>query len=180
METLPEHLGGHLGKTNLDTTIITSIQDVFNIKTMIDIGCGPGGMKQVAEALDIEWLGIDGDYTLPNKDEITIHDFTEGPLNLEGDFDLAWSTEFLEHVEEKYVANYMPVFAKARLAIVTAATPGTEGTHHVNCKDLMYWTKVFGQYGFKYLENETAQLKSISNMRKDFFKRHGMVFIKEQ
>jgi len=180
MDTLPDHLGGHLNITNTDSTILPYLKQSVGIKTMIDIGCGPGGMKNIAESLDIEWTGVDGDFTLPNKDEIIIHDFSKGPLVINKTFDLAWSTEFLEHVEEEYIENYMPVFQKASMAVVTAAAPGTPGYHHVNCKDLSYWSNVFARYGFEYDSGATMYLKQISNMRKNFFNRHGFCFKKDK
>ena len=44
------HLGGHGNKTNVDQPVFDHIVDKFNIKRMVDIGCGPGGMRELAEA----------------------------------------------------------------------------------------------------------------------------------
>lgn len=178
MVELPDHLGGHQNVTNVDTQILPYLVSKYGIKTMVDIGCGPGGMKSIAEVLNISWTGVDGDFTLKNKEKIIIHDFSVAKLNLNRHFDLAWSSEFLEHVDEKYVDNYMPLFASARIVVATAALPGTPGHHHVNCRDLNYWIKVFDRYDMTYDEQETKHLKKISNMRKDFFRRHGFCFKK--
>ena len=93
-------------------------------------------------------------------------------------FDLIWCTEFLEHVEEKYVPNYMPLFEKGNMAVVTAAPPGWPGHHHVNCREESYWIDVFKNYGLRYNEELTNEFKGLSQMRKNFFKRAGMVFLK--
>ena len=178
MSKLPNHLGGHIGVTNVDTTILPYLVGKYGIKSMVDIGCGPGGMESIAEVLNISWTGVDGDFTLKNQKNIIIHDFSVSKLEMEKEFDLAWSSEFLEHVDEKYVDNYMPLFASARIVVATAALPGTPGYHHVNCRDLDYWIKVFDRYDMIYDEQETQNLKKISNMRKDFFRRHGFCFKK--
>jgi SAM-dependent methyltransferase len=179
MSKLPDHLGGHQNVTNVDTKILPYLVSKYSIKTMVDIGCGPGGMKNIAKTLDISWTGVDGDFTLKDKENIIIHDFSIAELDLEQEFDLAWSSEFLEHVDEKYIDNYMPLFASAKIVVATAALPGTPGHHHVNCKDLDYWIKVFGRYDMIYDELETKNLKRISDMRKSFFRRHGFCFKKK-
>lgn len=174
---IAKHLGGHLDITNTDKNILEFIKDKFNIKTMLDIGCGPGGMQPLAEELNIHWTGLDGDPNVINE-SIILHDFVEGKYNTKNDYDLVWSTEFLEHVEEKYMKNYMPLFARGKIAVVTAAAPGTPGHYHVNCQSKDYWIDKFEDYGFRYSTSLTEQCKDISIMRKKFFKRTGMVFIK--
>jgi len=177
MTELPDHLGGHQNVTNIDTTILPYLISKYQITNMVDIGCGPGGMMDVAKQLNINWTGIDGDFTLKSKD-IIIHDFSMGKLKINKNFDLAWSSEFLEHVNEEYIDNYMPIFAMSKIVVATAAIPGTPGHHHVNCKNIDYWCEVFSRYGMKYDEEETLYLKKISNMRKGFFRRHGFCFRK--
>ena len=68
MSQLEPHLGGHGNKTHLDIGALQWLQKELNAKTYLDIGCGPGGMVQLAEDLGLEALGIDGDYTLDRFD----------------------------------------------------------------------------------------------------------------
>ena len=178
MSKLPNHLGGHIGVTNVDTQMLPYLASKYGIKSMVDIGCGPGGMRKIAETLNISWTGVDGDFTLKDKTNIIIHDFSVAKLKLDKHFDLAWSSEFLEHVDEKYTDNYMTLFSNSNIVVATAALPGTPGHHHVNCRDLDYWIKVFDRYDMIYDEQETQYLKKISNMRKHFFRRHGFCFKK--
>ena len=177
---VPEHLGGHINITNVDKEIIPYLKNKFKVKTLLDIGCGPGGMKFVCEENSIDWFGIDGDPSvMKTTDNSLLHDFTIGPANLNKQFDVVWCTEFLEHVEEKYMVNYMPLFTLAKMSIVTAAPPGTPGIHHVNCQKADYWIDKFKEYNLYYDETITKELKKASNMRKGFFKKHGLVFIKQ-
>lgn len=172
-----DHLGGHQNVTNVDEELLKLAKEMFGIKNMLDIGCGPGGMENICNNLDISWTGIDGDPNV-SKENIITHDFTTGPLRINQSFDLVWSVEFLEHVEEKYISNFMPLFTLGNVCIVTAALPNTPGKHHVNCKENKYWIDIFNQYGFDFDENTTIIFKNISTMRKDFFKKSGMVFRK--
>ena len=195
MNKTPEHLGGHLNRTNTDEDLLRYIKDRFkvgtmgykgHVETMLDIGCGPGGMKEIANGMGIDWYGIDGDSTvIENTDYSLVHDFTLGEVKIDKTFDLVWCTEFLEHVEEKYLPNYMPLFRLGKIAVVTAAPPGWPGHHHVNCREESYWVDVFKYYGLIYNEELTNEFKTASKMnehkfgdRKNFFKRAGMVFLK--
>ena len=42
-----KHLGGHCGITHLDQGAIDWAIDEFSVKSMLDVGCGPGGMVQL-------------------------------------------------------------------------------------------------------------------------------------
>lgn len=179
MET-PEHLGGHLNITHLDPGVILWLRSL-GIRSMLDIGCGPGGMVELAQVHGIESHGIDGDPTLwwtnPKKDpRFTLWDFTKGRLNPVLSWDVAWSCEFLEHVEERLIPNYMPCFQVCREVIVTFAPPGAPGHHHVNCKPEYYWLDIFAKYGFMQAEVRTKELREHSTMQRDFVRNTGLFF----
>lgn len=183
-ENLPDHLGGHLNKTHNDRGTLLYLKKKYNINSMLDIGCGPGGMVQLAKDRGINAFGIDGDFTLEYPPELSpfilIHDFTQGPAPIDSKFDLGWSVEFLEHVEEQYQDNYMQAFAACDYVVATAAPPGYPGHHHVNCRDQEYWIEVFARYGFEFDENETKQISTQSTMMKPFMQTTGMFFRKKQ
>ena len=182
----PSHLGGHLNRTNLDKPLLEHLKKNHNINSMLDIGCGTGGIKNIADEMKIKWFGVDGDPSIELPENTLLHDFAEGEATIDKTFDLVWCVEFLEHVEEKYIPNYMPLFKLGKLAVVTAAPPGWPGHHHVNCREESYWVDVFKNYGLKYDAALTAQFKSISKMNpkegytygdnKNFFLKAGLVF----
>tara|TARA_Y100001973_G_C5207722_1_gene342875 strand:+ start:6944 stop:7504 length:561 start_codon:yes stop_codon:yes gene_type:complete len=183
MNELPEHLGGHLNKVHTDRGSLLYLKQKYNIESMLDIGCGPGDMVQIANDRGIRTWGIDGDFTIKYPASISpniiIHDYCDGPSSITREFDLCWSVEFLEHVEEKYLDNYMKDFSRCKYVICTAAPPGQKGHHHVNCRDLSYWKEVFERYGFEYDEEETIEIKKQSNMHKPFIARNGMFYRKK-
>lgn len=185
---LPEHLGGHAGITNTDLGALTWLQNTYNIKSFLDIGCGPGGMVEMADkTFNLESRGIDGDYTLERYDQtkFIIHDFSQSPINVEKTYDLGWSCEFVEHVYESYIPNYMPAFQKCKMVVMTYAPPGWPGYHHVNCQDESYWIDTLKKYHFRFDEAATRQLRQVSTMnidgkkKKRFVKNRGLVFFNE-
>ena len=91
-------------------------------------------------------------------------------------YDLIWSVEFLEHVEEKYIDNYIDAFKSGKYVICTHAQPGQAGHHHVNCKPKSYWIDLFAKHGLFYSEEFTNQMKESSTMGKPFIKRNGLFF----
>lgn len=204
----PPHLGGHANRTWVDSGALDHMIKKYGIKSMIDVGCGPGSQLDFAQQYGLFALGVDGDPLFKNKEDVQIHDFTIGPLGKkniqklpeQGYFDLGWSVEFLEHVEAQYIPNFMETFKLCKYVIVTAATPGQGGHHHVNEQWFDYWQDVFASYGFKASAQLTQEIREHSTMRrkmpdfsykfegdeivcvktkKSFMEKNGWVFINQ-
>jgi hypothetical protein len=142
----------------------------------MDVGCGTGGMKSVAETLGLNWIGIDGD---PNVicEGIIQHDFLY-PVTFTLPFspDLVWCVEFVEHVEEQYIHNFLPLLASSKWLILSAAPPGKGGIHHVNCQSQDYWIQHLKSYGMEFDEVETCQIRTHTTMKREFIRDRGLVF----
>jgi hypothetical protein len=160
------HLGGFIIENDPATftpNLWKYICEHYEIKTAVDVGCGMGyAIKEFLKYCNfIE--GIDGSlYVKENssfKDNIIYHDFSKEKYIPTKKYDLAWSSEFLEHVEEKYMDNYFSIFQKSKYCAVTYADIGQSGHYHVNCQNKNYWIEKFNQYGFTFLENDTKILK---------------------
>lgn len=147
------------------------------MRSMLDVGCGPGGMVELAVELGIDAHGIDGDSTLRFADpsRFTVWDFTHGVPPLRP-YDLAYSCEFLEHVEARFVENFMPCFAECAFAVVTFAPPGKPGHHHVNCQPAEYWIELFQRHGLDYDRDLTDVLRLRSRMAREFMRETGLFF----
>lgn len=180
---LPKHLGGHLNKVHTDRGALLFCIKNLNVTSMIDVGCGPGDMVEIARNRGIDAIGVDGDFTLNlSPPNFFIQDFTKGEVILPDKYDkvdLIWSVEFLEHVEEEYIPNYMSTFQRGKTVICTAAPPGWPGHHHVNCQPQEYWFDVFKDYGFEYNLELTNEVKSNSTMKKGFLVQNGMAYKNE-
>jgi len=80
---------------------------------------------------------------------------------------LCWSCEFVEHVEEQYVDNFLKDFAQARYIIMTHATPGQSerdhAHHHVNEQNAEYWIDKIQNFGYNYDVEATTALRAIAD-----------------
>ena len=179
MTQLPDHLGGHQGKTHSDVGVLNYFIQHHNIKSMLDVGCGPGGQVLTALELGLDAVGIDGDFTVHRPgDHWCIHDYTTGPSKLEQQFDLVWSCEFVEHVYEQYMPNFLQDFARGTWICMTYAPPGFPGHHHVNCQTEQYWIDAIEKLGYTFEPEVTKQVRTASTQKKKFVKKRGLVFKK--
>lgn len=174
------HLGGYLVGGDPDTLYPDMwdwIVDTWEVKSVLDIGCGDGQALAHFANRGCTVLGVEG---TPQPNPLIIqHDYTTGPFRPEGDFDFAWSAEFVEHVDEQYVANFMLTFQAARFAAITHAEPGCPGWHHVNCRSDDYWKGVFAANGFEFDEGLTAMTRALSSKNErpfNHYRRSGLAF----
>ena len=182
---LEEHLGGHNGLTHLDPGALSWFKSL-GFKKFLDIGCGPGGMVELAENMGFDSYGIDGDYTVKRykQEKFLIHDFTSGPVEITQVYDIGWSVEFVEHVHEQYIPNYMPAMQQCKHIVMTHALEGQPGYHHVNCQNPPYWINKLKSFGFTYDDKKTKKLRQVSKMGKKrkhrFIERTGLFFTNEK
>lgn len=175
----PPHLGGHLNKTHTDSGAISFLRTELGIQSVLDVGCGKGGMEEVCQVFGVGWTGVDGDPAC-FREGVIRHDFTKGfPKNLP-EFDLTWSVEFVEHVHEQFLANLLLTFGQARKAIcMTHAMPGKPGHHHVNCQLPEYWVDKMKLVGFELSPALTQGVREASSMGREFMRSTGMVFTRK-
>lgn len=177
---LPEHLGGHEFETHIDEGALKCLIDKFGIVSMIDVGCGPGGMVAKAQELGLQVIGVDGDFTVERdeavKKAVVIHDYSLSPYIPEEKYDLAWCVEFLEHVDAEYIYNYMATFRKCKYVICTHAFPGQPGKHHVNCKEHAYWVDIFQAFGFELDVDTLNEVRKASTMGERYIRQQSLFF----
>lgn len=104
-----------------------------------------------------------------------LHDFTQGIIPISKIFDLGWSIEFVEHVDEKYIDNFIDTFKKCKYICMTHALPNQGGYHHVNEKPQEYWVDLLENNGFKFLKSTTEALRLFSEDN-TYIKRTGLIF----
>lgn len=175
---LPKHLGGHFKRTHIDEGLLLFAKNNLNIKSMLDIGCGIGEQVELGNRMGINSIGVDGDFTIKRKNEdwFLTHDFTKGKLNLINKFDMIWCCEFVEHVQDKYLDNYMTLMTSGKYIFLTHAKPNKPGHHHVNCQNPEYWINIFNKYYFSFNKELTILSKQYSTMKREFWKNSGMIF----
>lgn len=175
---LDGYLAGHDDVTHTDEGVLDYLIKTFSIKSMLDIGCGPGGMLDLAKQKQLTVQGVDGDYTLPQRPDRIILDFTKQKWEGTEQYDLGWSVEFVEHVRKEYMENYLAAFDCCKYVLMTGAPPGTPGNHHVNCQPHDFWIYVLEDRGFKYDDAATKEIRCKSSMVRSFIRENGLFFRK--
>jgi glycosyltransferase involved in cell wall biosynthesis/predicted TPR repeat methyltransferase len=188
-----QHLGGNIPDGD-SWTFYPEMWDylakTYNVKRYLDLGCGDGvALKYWKDVLHVEGVGIDGlrHNVLKTREKgITCYEYdfeSRKPFTEDiGRFDLCWSCEFVEHVEERFVDRILALMSKANYVAMTHALPGQAGYHHVNCQPPEYWIGLLERNGFHYDAEATAILRSKAHAHFAnsglFFKRMDLV-IKE-
>ena len=141
----------------------------YGIRSMIDVGCGIGGVGKWFLDHGVDAYGVEGylpfiDRNYLPKERLYIHDYETGPLDLKGrTFDLAWAAEFVEHVREDCAKNFLETFAACKHVLMTHALPDQGGYHHVNENTTEYWVNRMKEYGFTLNPKETAAMRYTAN-----------------
>tara|TARA_R110000824_G_scaffold50980_4_gene142560 strand:+ start:1260 stop:1979 length:720 start_codon:yes stop_codon:yes gene_type:complete len=138
--------------------------DKYNIKSVLDVGCGFGfHLKYFKDFMGLKVKGVEGSKKVQELSFfpklIINHDYSSGPLILNEGFDLCWSIEFVEHVGEQYSENFIKTFQGCKYLLMTFATKGQGGYHHVNENSKEYWVDKLDNYGFSLNENETSIIR---------------------
>jgi hypothetical protein len=166
-----DHLGGYIcgGDINTSATEIWDQMIDSGIKSLLDIGCGEGHSTKYFYNKGIDVLGIEGGQNAinnsPIKDKIILHDYTKGPFIPEKKFDAIWCCEFVEHVYEEFIENFLSTFDYTNTIYMTHATPGQGGYHHVNEQPQEYWIHHICKRGFIYDKNLSLYLRSITKAK---------------
>lgn len=177
------HLGGYI-RGGDPATWFPDLWDwlmfVRGVKSVLDVGCGEGHALDYFAGGGCRVLGVDG--IDQGREDIVCHDYAQGPLKLPYHFDLAWSCEFVEHVEEAHVACFLATFRAASTVLMTHAEPGQPGHHHVNCQPAAYWKGAMAAAGLRYDEEFTREARGRAALNRNpinHFARAGLAFVSE-
>jgi len=153
----------------------------LGVRSVLDVGCGEGHAAGFFRDAGCEVIGVDGsrearlDSVIPG--DHVVHDFIEGPFVPDRSFDLVWSCEFVEHVDERFTHNFLASFAAGkRYLAMTFAPPGTGGWHHVNCRERSYWLDKMQRLGFEPDQALCDRARELAGH--GHFSRTGEVFVR--
>lgn len=152
--------------------------DVLGVSSVLDVGCGLGHTAKYFRDNDCDVLGIDGSPSAVENsvipERVVRHDYTELAYIPECSYDMVWSAEFVEHVEPKYVDNFLATFCKStKYVSMTHALPNQGGYHHVNEKPKNYWIQKMKKIDFKLDERMTNE----SRKKIDSTKNNGSQYL---
>jgi GT2 family glycosyltransferase/GR25 family glycosyltransferase involved in LPS biosynthesis len=160
------HLGGFFSEGDGGTyypLMWAHLVRKHGIRSVLDVGCGRGYSALYFKSLGCDIKGIDGSQEAQATnllgEDFVLADYAVAPSSIQTEFDLVWSCEFVEHVEERFMKNYLRDFRRGRFLAMTFAGPGQPGHHHVNCRPAEYWIRIMYSQGFDYLPEETAELR---------------------
>lgn len=177
---------GHLGGYIIGGDPATYYPDLWmwliqerGVQTVLDVGCGEGhALDFFLKAGALLVNGVDG--VTQESELVAQHDFHTGPWQ-DSDWDLCWSCEFVEHVEEQYVPNFLATFACANTVLMTHAMPGQQGYHHVNCQPATYWIQQLATIDYELDLDLTIQARNLAGLNRDphnHFIRSGLAFVR--
>ncbi len=153
----------------------------YEVQAVIDVGCGQGFSARWFQDHGCDVLGVDGAVSARDMSVIpqshVVHDYDDGPYCPDRRFDLAWCSEFLEHLDEEFLPNVMETFQSASVIVATAASPGQGGWHHVNERPMSYWIAKFLDFGFGLDNSATDRARAAVKEPGQYFSQTGMIFL---
>jgi len=161
-----EALGGESGSTaTYMPDIWQALIEKYSVTSMLDVGSGSGKAAKWFLDHGVDALAIDGSpesraAAVVPQDRFLLHDFRRSPPPINKKFDLAWSAEFVEHVEERFLPHILACFSQCKYVCLTHATPGQGGHHHVNEQTTDYWIAQLKAVGFDYDDEETQRMRA--------------------
>lgn len=151
-----------------EITLGKDLAERYNIKSLVDFGCGCGSYLEGAQQTGVEIKGYELMHDIIKDilpEEVALHiEFGDvmQPIACKK-FDCAMSIETAEHI----VPNHSEILIKnltnaaTRLIFFTAARPGQGGAGHMNFKSRGEWIEMFKQNNFLYLEEEVEKTREI-------------------
>jgi SAM-dependent methyltransferase len=131
-------------------------------RSLVDVGCGDGGLLAAIRALDpdVEILGVDGSRAALSRARrrgIPVEEWdlmfwrprNAKPLGARlAGFDVVVSLETAEHLPPWSGRSLIRILTQGRMVVFSAAHPGQGGTLHMNERTFEYWRARFAEHGF--------------------------------
>lgn len=172
------HLGGNIRGGDLSTfapDVWDWVVKRFCVRSVLDVGSGEGHAADYFSRLGCRVIAVDGlSENVARAHYPTVkHDFSFGAFTT-SPVDLVHCQEFVEHIDGRFLDYILETFSVGRVLLMTHATPGQNGYHHVNLQPPDYWINaVEGTGKFQYMPYDTQHLRSLNSV---YFKHSGLLF----
>ncbi|WP_157143926.1 methyltransferase domain-containing protein [Brachyspira pilosicoli] len=136
--------------------ILGMLLKYYNIKSMIDVGCGIGAWLKSAiefgidDVVGIDCNEISEEKLLVPRKYIKIDNLETHKNIYLKKYDIAVSLEVAEHLSPEYSENFIKMLTSySDIVLFSAAIPNQIGTNHINCQKPEFWFKYFDQLEYK-------------------------------
>jgi hypothetical protein len=159
------HLGGNIREGDPFThspRVWDYVLDRFAVRSVLDLGSGLGYSSQYFFSRGRQVIAVEG--LRANVDKAIYPsiawDLEKGPVYCA--VDLVHCQEVVEHIEEAFLENLLQSLACGRFVVLTHATPGQGGHHHVNEKPTEYWIAHMARHGCHLLAEDTNRIRKLA------------------
>ena len=177
------HLGGNIAEGDPATFCPSSWEYIikkYNISSVTDVGAGRGWAAKWFSSQGLDVTAIEGleDNVKNSIYPLIEHDITTSPFIKNVDF--VNCIEVVEHIEEVYIKNLLDTLCSGKYLLITHATPGQGGHHHVNEQSAEYWISYIEDRGYKFSQEDTITIRSLAKANGGMWiEKNGLFFIKE-
>ena len=141
-----------------------TIVELFNPKTVTDLGCATGLYMACLMSLGVKCRGIelspnalDDTVRIVDPSCITIADLRESVLFPDYS-DVVLCLEVLEHIQEEYADQAVRNIINAGNILIVSPSPHGGGEHHHNPKPKDYWMEKFKKHNYIESEDKTKRI----------------------
>jgi SAM-dependent methyltransferase len=176
------HLGGNVLEGDPYTfcpRVWSYVIERFAISSVLDLGSGVGHAADFFYRKGLRTIAADGlwDNVKMALYPTLCHDLTKSPLRTV--VDLVHCQEVGEHIDESFLENVLQTLCCGQIILMTHASPGQGGHHHVNEKSDRYWVKHLSRRGYNLLPEDTKRIRIIAkNERAAYMHATGLIFRK--
>ncbi len=174
-----------LGSRNSAKEVIPFLLNHFNIKSVVDLGCGLGTWLSIFEQHGItDIAGYDGDYVPREYLQIPQEAFHPVDLSTEIEFgrryDLSMSLEVAEHISPLKAREFVgKLTSLSDIVMFSSAFPYQGGTGHVNENYPEYWALIFKEFGYTPIDIIRDNFW-YNGMVCPWYRQNILIFIKEE
>lgn len=139
--------------------IVDNLISNYDFKTVLDAGCGSGDVVRylLSKGYDAKGIELSGSVLKDFADDLLKKDIVQqGSLTKlpykDNEFDVVFSSEVLEHINEEDISKVVEEFSRVCKGIVfltISLRPSSNfNKYHINLKPRLWWEKKFLEYSF--------------------------------
>jgi len=172
----PPYAGGHCDVTHVDVGVLRHLE-YYGCKSLLDVGCGPGGQVRAAQERGWRAVGIDVDLRLYRQPGVLLGDLAVAPIILPEPADVVWSIEVAEHIPVQFIDNYITTLVQniGRWLIMTCNQK--PGPLHVSCHPPEWWERrIMAASSLVPRPDMMSRLLEFSTMQREFLRETGRCY----